>query len=89
MPYCMIMANIPVLVLPKLINDNRNIPQLVNTVNSGRLVALGDKWAVITPKTTDRSHWAINRSAPLCQLVCGWFSSSQSVTVIIIVWLGG
>ena len=31
MPFCMIIANIPVLVLPELINDNRNIPQLVNT----------------------------------------------------------
>ena len=30
MPYCTIMANIPVLVLPELINDNRNIPPLVN-----------------------------------------------------------
>ena len=30
MPYCTIMAYIPVLVLPELINDNRNIPQLVN-----------------------------------------------------------
>ena len=30
MPYCMIMAIIPVLVLPVFINDNRNIPQLVN-----------------------------------------------------------